>query len=347
MSEEKPQSAVEHVLKTSQHKRNTGYVLIKLAQCIDAGNPCPSFTELAEMTGLSKPTIQSALGELEKDGTVSITRRGGDVKRGGKKNCYALPGMTADPVKPVDPVKEAGKTILPGKSDPVKNPGKADLPGKNAEDARTHESAAGEQKLLSQDSLVQSNPDKTRPVANSEQDAPPVNMPATTYAESLAAAPPKIQADANALIAKAQPADNDVSSAPPPDAAEPPAPESPEAHDYWRSQLPGFGLSTGYKTRLNTAVKKYGFDAVRDAINAARLEGSRLDYPMAWVERRLENQQAEGKLNGKSKPAQKRFVSRTHLQGSDLKPAQDYPDEMQFEPPPPKAETKGAIAAWS
>lgn len=331
-----PQTAAQWVRQHSTHRRNVRLVLSTLASEIDAGNNCPSHNELAELTGLSKPTIQKALGELEKDGTIASIKNGGDVKNGGKKNCYTLPGM------------HPGKIDTRSNDTPVKLIPGQNNPGQNAvAPARTHESAAGEQKLLSQDSLVQSNPDKTRPVANSEQDAQPANILATTYAESLAAAPPKIQADANALIAKAQPVDNDVSSTPPPDAAEPPAPESPEAHDYWRSQLPGFGLSTGYKTRLNTAVKKYGFDAVRDAINAARLEGSRLDFPMAWVERRLENQQAEGKLSGKSKPAQKRFVSRTHLQGSDLKPAQDYPDEMQFEPPPPKAETKGAIAAWS
>src|SRR5574341_2040998 len=90
--ERQPQSAVSWVLEHSQHKRNTGYVLIKLAQCIDSGNNCPSHNELAEMTGLSKPTIQHALGELEKDGTIAIARHGGKVKNGGKKNCYQIVG---------------------------------------------------------------------------------------------------------------------------------------------------------------------------------------------------------------------------------------------------------------
>lgn len=316
-----PQTAAQWVRKHSTHRRNVRLVLSTLASEIDAGNNCPSHNELAELTGLSKPTIQKALGELEKDGTIASIKNGGDVKNGGKKNCYTLPGM------------HPGKIDTRSNNTPVKLiPGQTE-PGKDAEDApvRTHD-AAGEQLLLSQDSLVQSNPDKTRPVVNSEQDAPPVNTPATTYAESLAAAPPKVQAIANALIANAQPVDSDVSSAPPPNSAETPAPESPEAHDYWRSQLPGFGLSTGYKTRLNKAVKKYGFLAVQDAIDAARLEGSRLDYPMAWVEGRLEKQEAEGKLPGQVEPASPGYVEPERNFMTGFKGFQKFDTEQEAAP---------------
>lgn len=114
-----PRTAVEHVLKTSQHKRNTGYVLIKLAQCIDTGNDCPSHKDLADMTGLAKSTVQHALGDLEKDGTIIRTTNGGKKVRGGKTNCYRLAGMTPETVpQESKPVKSVPVESIPDETIP-------------------------------------------------------------------------------------------------------------------------------------------------------------------------------------------------------------------------------------
>jgi len=66
---------------------------------------------------------------------------------------------------------------------------------------------------------------------------------------------------------------------------------------------------------------------VRDAIDAARREGSRLDYPMAWVERRLANQQSEGKL-----PGQKPHIARNHRQEDEPKPEKVYGNAEEYFP---------------
>lgn len=131
----KPQTAVDYVLEHSKHTRNTGYVLIKLARCIDQGNTCPSHNELATLTGLSKMTIQRVLGELEKEGWITSTKHGGDTKNGGKKNCYTLPGM--NPVSPCDPdnnevprIQSIPDTKLPGNTDDtrIQSPAQTDEP---------------------------------------------------------------------------------------------------------------------------------------------------------------------------------------------------------------------------
>lgn len=344
-----PQTAAQWVTRYSKHVKNTRFVLMELAGFIDAGNRCPTHKELSEKTGLSKPTIQHALGELEKDGTVVIVKHGGEVTRGGKKNCYAIAKMQADPVKPTIPGQnEVVKPAVPGKE----SPGKADDTRSNPEDVRayTHD-AAGEQELLSKSSPVLSYPDKAGQVANTISATPPVNIQPSNYATSLAAAPPEIQAVADDLIAKAQPVNGEASSAPPPEIPpEPPAPDVPEVHDYWRAQLPGHDLTGGMRVRLNKAVQKHSLAAVKSAIDAAKAEGPRVYAPMAWIEARLDGQETEGKLPGRaaaSKPKQK-FVARAHQQGSDIQPPKDYPDDMQFEPPPAKTgAAKGAVAVWS
>lgn len=83
-------SAIEWVKQHSKHKPNVRFVLYMLAQCIDEGNTCPSQKELAELTGLSKDTVRRALGELEKDGTITRARKGGKLAKGGSRDCYQL-----------------------------------------------------------------------------------------------------------------------------------------------------------------------------------------------------------------------------------------------------------------
>lgn len=335
-----PQTAVEHVLQHSTHKRNTGYVLIKLAWCIDQGNNCPSHNELASLTGLTKPTVQHALGELEKDGTITITRHGGGIKRGGKKNCYALPGMTADPVK------KPGQMVLPGKNDPVKpvvpgkeTPGKTDLPGKNPEDAPVPAHDAAGENALSKNSPVLSEKDLTGQLADTISN-PPEDFEFEDTSPTLPfdnfEAEPITQVIPTSLY---QPVEGE-SFASLPGSAPSLSPEPEDvAKDYWHSHL---GMLTGtYLVRLNAAVKKYGLAAVKEAIDAAKVMGSEIQYVMSWVEARLEGQVLEGKSGGQKPPPKPRpnnYRARSHRQTDDSPPPpKDYPDDMQFEPPPPKA----------
>lgn len=86
-----PQSAVSWAFEVARkYKTATRFVLIALAECIEAGNSCPSHKDLADMTGYIKGTIQHALGELVKDGKIRRAKNGGEKVQGGRKTCYSL-----------------------------------------------------------------------------------------------------------------------------------------------------------------------------------------------------------------------------------------------------------------
>ena len=163
-----PQTAVSWAKTHSKHKPNIKYVLIVLASCIDEGNNCPSQNDLVEITGLSKPTIQRALGELEKDGTIAIGKNGGDKKNGGKKNCYDMPKMNPGKVdlpRVTGDTKVTADTKVTGdtRANPVSDtPVTPDTPGQIAvPHAHTHGDAATRVNDLS---LTAKNKNNTPPV---------------------------------------------------------------------------------------------------------------------------------------------------------------------------------------
>jgi DNA-binding transcriptional regulator YhcF (GntR family) len=105
-----PQTAAQWVKQHSKHRKAMRQVLTELAMFIDAGNPCPSHKDIADETGLSKSTVRHSLGELEKDGTISIVKNGGAKVKGGKKDCYTIVGFT--PVKPQTEPEPAPESVV-------------------------------------------------------------------------------------------------------------------------------------------------------------------------------------------------------------------------------------------
>lgn len=137
-----PQTAVSWAFKAAKkYKTVVRFVLVALAEFIDTGNACPSHVELATNTGLARSTVQGALGELEKDGTIEHTKNGGSKVRGGKTNCYRLVGWV--PVS--SPVESTPQESIPVESVPGGSiPPESSLSTEPAEYApvHTHESAA-------------------------------------------------------------------------------------------------------------------------------------------------------------------------------------------------------------
>lgn len=180
----KPQSAVNYVLQHSQHKRNTGYVLIKLAQCIDAGNHCPSHNDLATMTGLSRDTVRRVLGELSKDGTIVITKNGGDKIKGGQKDCYAIAALMTpeEPTSTQQPgSNHPGSMVQPGSNQP---PSQHEQPETGTtEYVRTGGDAAGEKDL----SDKQKDKKPLLPAKAGKSNMPPDKLTGVEYADLLAA----------------------------------------------------------------------------------------------------------------------------------------------------------------
>lgn len=183
------------------------------------------------------------------------------------------------------------------------------------------------------------------PVANPEQDTPAQVVSSGGQAFQVRVVKPETQTTKPIVLPSKQerPVPARQSAPPPRVPPEPPAP-TPEQQ----------AVQAAYEKRWNImlvgdeADKLFAMLAAHDIgyvltriinTNTHDDSGKPIKKPMKYMATIPERQE--------QKPAQKRFVSRTHLQGSDLKPAQDYPDDMQFEPPPPKADTKGAIAAWS
>lgn len=116
----RPQTAVTWAFKVAKkYKTAVRFVLVALAEFIDTGNACPSHKELAAETGLARSTVQGALGELEKDGTIKRTKNGGTQVRGGKTNCYRLVGWPGEstPVESV-PSDSHPPESIPGESVP-------------------------------------------------------------------------------------------------------------------------------------------------------------------------------------------------------------------------------------
>lgn len=340
--DKQPRTAAQWVKQHSKHKKNIRLVLRELADLIDDGNDCPSHSELAEITGLTKPTIQHALEVLETDGTITITRHGGGVKRGGKKNCYALPGMTADPVK------KPGQNPLPGQNDPVKpvvpgkeNPVKITVPGQNAE---PHVHAAGANNALSVQELVLSD-------KNNQTDYQRLtdtrNIPPQTQDDlnrDFEAASPQERERAIQAYSKANPPVTHQDNPEPPGSAAPPLPPDivTSYRDKWDTPLEGDELD-----KMQTIIKKHGIDALKAqmAVTGDKdADGNPLGSPAGYMLKTLNNLKSQGKQPGqttqrKAAPASRQPV----VDGIDY-----YPADMQFTAPPPKADTpKGALAAWA
>lgn len=206
----------------------------------------------------------------------------------------------------------------------------------------------------------------TAPVANSEQE-PLEDVKAVVVFPGPAAQFSSTNENAASIkqpgpSAQSSPLEGAVSSTPNPVPVNPsPEPDSkplPEQDNpmgrvlnLLENGIEGWGKLLGKTDTDNAqrALDEHPEDWVIDAIKEAKFRDKKF---WGFVTGCLNNWKRDGykspTYNQTQQTGQKqRFVSRTHLQGSDLKPAQDYPDEMQFEPPPPKAETKGAIAAWS
>jgi biotin operon repressor len=136
-----PQTAAQWVYKNDKtHKGSERQVLLALAACMDEGNNCPSFSDLAEMTQLSRGAVQHALRELEKDGTITSMKNGGKKKQGGTTNCYFLGGFPQPPKEESGsqetvPLKSVVSETVPVESvvstDPLKHEG--DTPSQHAE----------------------------------------------------------------------------------------------------------------------------------------------------------------------------------------------------------------------
>lgn len=144
----RPRTAAQWVKQHSKHRKNIRLVLMELAAFIDAGNDCPSHNELADETGLAKSTIQHALGELERDGTIAREKNGGKKTRGGHTNCYRIPGLTPETV----PQESTPVESIPDKSIPQESvPQESTLSPEPAEYAPVHvytgSDAAGEKDL--------------------------------------------------------------------------------------------------------------------------------------------------------------------------------------------------------
>lgn len=107
----RPQTAAQWVKQHSKHRKAMRQVLTELAMFIDAGNNCPSHKDIAQETGLSMTTVRHSLGELEKDGTITITKKGGSKVKGGKKDCYAIVGFSS--AKPEADLKPAAESASP------------------------------------------------------------------------------------------------------------------------------------------------------------------------------------------------------------------------------------------
>jgi DNA-binding transcriptional regulator YhcF (GntR family) len=155
----KPQSAVEWVYQHSKHKPNIRFVLVSLAQCIDAGNSCPSHKDLTTMTGLSRDTVRRALGQLDKDGTITIIKNGGGKVKGGHKDCYQL-SATVPPATSTQLVATSNQHTASSTQHPLKHE-TSEVPHVGTRDA------AGEKDLsLKQEKDKQTDvrpPDKSDP----------------------------------------------------------------------------------------------------------------------------------------------------------------------------------------
>jgi len=86
--------AVDWVIKHSETKRNAKFVLAVIAHHENGKNATcwPSYKRLAQLTGLTSPTVIRAVKEAEELGEVIVTRKtGGSTTEGPPSNEYVLP----------------------------------------------------------------------------------------------------------------------------------------------------------------------------------------------------------------------------------------------------------------
>lgn len=92
-----PQTAVKyakHIGMKFKYSSAIRLILIELAGFIEYDkNPCPSFKDLAEITGYSKATILKSIETLVADGVIVRQNNAGMSVRGGTTNHYTLVGF--------------------------------------------------------------------------------------------------------------------------------------------------------------------------------------------------------------------------------------------------------------
>jgi hypothetical protein len=344
------ESIARRIWKTDRkHKNSVRLVLLALAECIDSGNSCPAIADLADMAQVTQTSVRHALAELETDKTITIQKQAGRSEKGGRTNCYAVNSSSDSPsdAVPNDPAK-----VLEGTKDLPLNPlegtklleggNLAPDPAKVLEGATPAEYVRGdvrEDKELKEQKEFENNPTNSLKVIVPDA---PVNVPSQTE-DDLKRNFDSKEPDLQAFASKAMTAAMSDQNAPNPGSGDPLPPAVK------REYLDYFGKTAVVdkeQVALLALVEKHGHDGLIAFIKVApKVDGKTevIRNPACYM---LTMTPAEQKSAHSQK---QKFVSRTHLQGgSDLKPAKEYPDEMQFEPPDIKtAAPKGALAAWS
>lgn len=112
----RPQTAVSWAFKAAkkEYSPTTRFVFVTLASLIESGNPCPSFKDLADITGLSKSSVQSSVETLESDSLIRRDRGNGDTVKGGVTSHYSLIGygsVEIDTDYGIVPMSEAAEFV--------------------------------------------------------------------------------------------------------------------------------------------------------------------------------------------------------------------------------------------
>lgn len=247
---------------------STQKILAVLENTSTERGACLSVRELSAITGYSESTVRRALKALNDAQRIIIGQSQGVTRNGGTTNCYRMtPPLSSDDTPSVisDDRPSAEAVIDPLPFDTPSVTMTPPLSSSTVEYVRDDAHAAGEQKQLQSSSALLSS-DKAKQHAHTVSKAP--------AAQSI-------------LVEGEQ-------FNPPPDAAPPPSLDAgDDAVDYWHTHL---GMLTGgYHVRLVKAVKKHGLEAVQEAIDAAKVEGSRVQYKMSWIEARLDGEASKPK----------------------------------------------------
>lgn len=335
------ESIALRIMKTDKtHKNSVRLVLLALAECIDSGNSCPPVADIADMAQVTSGSARHALAVLEEDKTITSVKQAGKSEKGGRTNCYAIAGYSDEKPdtsnselyeKPPSENQETTEIQVGEIHQGTKIPeGESLYPERHDEPETStveYVRAAGEKELekeLKEFALKAKQTDSFATGSELEQDAPaPVLLKPVKFDATLPGLTPAEKALYEQALSKANPPTAAQQNAPDPGSG---GPLSPDAYQIYRDRkLP---MPSGKELiALIALIESHGETKALALVRGC----SRLDKhntpimnPASWIRKTGD------------KPTNNQFRARSHDVDRNAPPPKEYPDDMEFEPPPPK-----------